>query len=351
MTRARPGKELDMTARGACSTLLAALLAAPLTAAAAPPALRVVQTCDTAAASIPGTATITVALSAGTDGSGQPNAVSALDFKLTFGASTFTVTGVRLPPALEASGSWIAPDWEGSLFPGQPLPAGSVQVALAPRLAVPLPVLPDGPVVEIDVAVEGSAAPACSVFAFPPEGVVFSAPPLGVAIAGSAQDGGVDVGGEVCDDCTDNNGNGATDMADARCTATGLTLKAAKTGKTSTKPMRLTAELAGLVSSVGGGGLRLTVGAEGGTALCELLPPERFTTKKNGTLMVKNAGKITKLVLKPQKKRGVTRVTAVLSGVALPAGAQELGVSVQASAQRFYGTGTLRTKKGRIVFP
>jgi hypothetical protein len=300
MTMTRHSKKWGFT--------LCAWLAAAGLARGAGPELRVGASCESTGAAPGSDVAVGIAFAAGTDeSSGRRNEVAAVDFTLRFDPGALTVTDVSLAPTLAESGRWEA-DWEGSL--GRPSSPGSVTVALAPKFAAPpLPSLPDGPLVEVTLAVAADAAPQCSALGL--DGVEFSTPPLGLPLAaGDLANGAVDVGGEGCADCRDNNGDGLLDLGDPDCGAQIVQVDRLARQR---KNLLLKTRLARLVSDAED--VQVTVVVGGSVLVCERIDRGDFKRKKGNRLVFKarrgSSMNVRVLTLK-RKRSGGTKLTATL---------------------------------------
>jgi hypothetical protein len=289
-------------------------MAVAMPAAAAGPELRVAAQCDVDRP--PGTAVVVgIDFVRGTDDdTGAGNEVSGLDFTVELDPAAFEVERVALAPALAGTQAWLDP-----VTPEAPAP-GRLPVQLVPKFQLPLPTLADGRIIELGLAVKPGAAAGCHDITLADDSVVFSAPPLGLSIpAGPISSGGLLVGSgpqppEICDDCTDNDGDGAIDLADSECAADGFQLGAIKASKRK-RTLTVKGKLPGALTDLGDA-VRLTVSVDGVAALgCLELPADSFRNKKNKrfTLQKNTAPGIKSLVLKRGKR--TTRLKLTLGDI------------------------------------
>lgn len=146
----------------------------------------------------------------------------------------------------------------------------------------------------------------------------------------------------VCDDCTDDDGNGLTDAADPGCSTAALAL-----GRSSAVPAKGVLKLRGDVPAPDGAGgpVRVVLGDGTGTILCASLGETTAKGRKlvargtvgSGTLTVSFGGGL--VVVKGKK----------LALDALDDPTVHVGVAV--GAQRFAGAGAFRTRGTRRVHP
>jgi hypothetical protein len=314
--------------------------------ALAAPVLAVGTTCDASVVATGGDLVVPMTLTGG----GTP--LSAVDFRVTFSPQALALSDVRAPAALAALDTFEVA-WDGALLPPEARSPGAAQIAVAPNFAVPVPTLPDGAIAELVFhATTGTVG--CEAITVDAAATVFSTPPLGTAVAGTSQSGGVQAGGvqagpEVCDNCADDNGDGAIDLADASCASQPLTLSKIVKAP-GTKPLKVRAVLSGAVTSLGTA-VQLAVTTNGASVVCADVPVAQFKSKKKGKQFVfKGAGNPISRIVLATPKSGGTKVTAILKGIGT-LGAGDVGVSLRVGDGAFVGSGVLRQKGKKLVFP
>ena len=316
---------------------------------AAGPELSVGASCDTDRIGGGAAVTVPITFRAGTGDAGLPNGVSAIDFAVTFAADALTVSDVR-PSAGLAPGTWTF-DWERTL--GLPETPGRVGIAIAPEFQFPLPTLPDGPIAELVLTGATTGESRCLAIEIPPDSVVLSTPPLGLAITpGSVTGGGVAVT-ELCQDCADNDGDGLIDLADPDCGARPISAQVmVKRTKHGVASPSIRGTIATALEELAGP-VRLSLRPEGvEPATCFAVEAQvsgRKGKKNRRTYKLSIAGKkVATLVSNLKKSR--TTMAGKLSGLALPPDARGLSVSLWLGSDPFHVTIPLKksSKKGEV---
>ena len=327
---------------------------------AAGPELVVGTRCDSTAVPTGGQVTVPIDFATGTGDAGQPNAVSAAEFLVTFAADAFAVTEVRLPAALAASGSWTL-DWERTL--GLTEVPGRIMVAVTPTFQVPLPTLASGTLAELVLEALPTDQNRCVAVEIPVGSIVFSAPPLGVAVPpGPITDGGVAInaghGPELCGDCADNDGDQLIDLADPDCEAEPAAF-GGRREKVVVKRRRggdvrvsLRTTLPAAFEDIAGP-LRVELRQEGSDppachGMEALVVKRTVDDGKRGYLFVSNGKKVAKLV--SSLPDGRSKLVARFPGPVLEGSASPLSVAIWVGNVPFHATVPLKksTSTGQV---
>jgi hypothetical protein len=342
------------------AALAALLLLATTTAVQAAPVLEITSRCTTDAAAPGSTATVVISLTP------DSAAISGLDFALRYNPASLVFQGAALPDSLAARGGWDQPVTPPMITPG------TLPVLVAPKLQVPLPAFPAGPVAVVTFALAPTAAEGCQTITFVPESVVFSAPPLGLAVPGGPpMDGGLLVSGtpvttttrpvtpttlpvEVCSNCKNDDGDSDVDLADADCHATPLTIDkvVARRGRPRTPAddrITMRATLPHAIADLGGS-VHVAIG--GGTPLaCEPIPAAAFRANRRQTKFVyKHAGPGITLV-RLMRRGGRMAANVTLRGRPLGDNERALAFSLALGDAAYHGSAPLRAKGKKLVFP
>ena len=160
---------------------------------------------------------------------------------------------------------------------------------------------------------------------------------------------------EVCDDCTDNDGDGLVDLADPDCQATALLVVKATVNRG--KPQTSADDRVTVAASLGvpvrdlGGGVRIALGSTGTPLACELIPASSFSANRKRTSFTYKRGGAGLVLVRLKQKKGVTQVTLTLKGQTLAGSDQVLAVSLGVGGGRYHGSVHLRAQKKKLVFP
>lgn len=328
-------------------TLLSALVTAT---AAAGPELIVGTSCDNDRIGGAATVTVPITFRAAVADNGQPNAVSALDFAVTFAPDALSVSDVRPTAALDLE-AWSF-DWQRTL--GLPETPGRVTIAIAPQFNRLLPTLPDGPIAELVLTGAATGQSRCVPIEIPADSVQLSKPPLGTWLdPGPVTGGGVTIT-EMCQDCADNDGDGLVDLADPDCgakplAATQMMLKRTKRGSAAPK---MTSTIGAALEKLTGP-VRLTIRPEGvEPATCLTLEAQVSKSKRKRnrrTYVLKNRDgkKVAKLESNLKKAR-TSMKDGKLTGLTPPLDATSFSVSLWLGDDPFYATITCK-KQGKAA--
>jgi hypothetical protein len=165
---------------------------------------------------------------------------------------------------------------------------------------------------------------------------------------------------EACDDCVDNNGDGAVDLADPTCPSAGLVLDKASIhpGRQQNRhrvTVTARATVAGFLPDLPDG-IRLTVRSNLGALLpCEPIPANEFKSKTGRRGMRfrlrRPIGRIASLVLASRQPDGPTSIRMKLRRLSVLSGTSQFEVHVWVRGRGFAGTGQLRRRGRQLILP
>jgi hypothetical protein len=158
---------------------------------------------------------------------------------------------------------------------------------------------------------------------------------------------------ELCDDCADNDGGGAIDLADAACGATGLVVSRAvvNSGKARTSTDDRVTVRVDLPAAIGdvSRGVYVALAGTGAPTVCQTVPASAFRGNRKRTVFTYRRPGTGLVLLRLAQRRGRTQAFVRVKGI--PSADRSLALSLAVGDARYRGAVPLRPRKKKLVFP